>query len=378
MNDDSKIIKQKNYQKIYRLFFENNLLSKPQIAEKLNLSLPTVTSNITTLIKEGLITKGENLNSEGGRPALGYTLNLKAKIAFAVEIKFNQVRCAIVDLMGNMSDLAEYALPCNDSHNYLKNFCQIVKSYLANFSYTKESVLGIGISVQALVNGEGTRMIYSMILPLISLHAEDLTREFGYKVRLCHDVECAALRELWTNADLKDAFYLSIGEHLGGALIYQHSIEHGKKGYAGAIEHIEIGNEGRQCYCGRTDCLETYCSISALLSPREKIKEFFNVLRCSNALSEEHNRWHTYLNYLAKGLYIVYLTLERDIILGGDLAPYINENDINVLEDLIIKRSSFPIERGFIKKATVLNNAALIGAGMFFIKDARNEMQSLL
>ena len=87
------------------------------------------------------------------------------------------------------------------------------------------------------------------------------------------------MRELWANSELQDAFYLSIGEHLGGALIYRHSIEHGKKGFAGAIEHIEIGNEGRQCYCGRKDCLETYCSISALLSPREKIKEFFNILR---------------------------------------------------------------------------------------------------
>ena len=270
MNNDTLLIKQKNFQKIHALFFQYPVISKPRIVQLLGLSTPTVSTHITELLNQKLIQPSSSMQSQNGRPAIGYSLVPDAKVAFGVEIKFNQVRCAVVDLVGHATNIQEFPLPCSDQANYLEKFCTTIKSYIQSQAYTPEQILGIGISVQAVVNAEGSEMIYSRILPLKTLKAADLSREFALPVRLCHDVECSALSELWFDQNLSDAVYVSIAEHLGGALILNHRIEYGKVGYAGALEHLPCGTEGRKCYCGRQDCIETYCSISALLHKEER------------------------------------------------------------------------------------------------------------
>lgn len=391
MNNDTLLIKQKNFQKIHALFFQYPVISKPRIVQLLGLSTPTVSTHITELLNQKLIQPSSSMQSQNGRPAIGYSLVSDAKVAFGVEIKFNQVRCAVVDLVGHATNIQEFPLPCSDQANYLEKFCTTIKSYIQAQAYTPEQILGIGISVQAVVNAEGSEMIYSRILPLKTLKAADLSREFALPVRLCHDVECSALSELWFDQNLSDAVYVSIAEHLGGALILNHRIEYGKVGYAGALEHLPCGTEGRKCYCGRQDCLETYCSISALLHKEERLRDFFTRLRGFVATNDVdvsagyiieqpqyRQRWEYYLTAFARGLYPVYLLLERDIILGGDLAPYLNEQDLYLLEDKIISLSAFPTAHGFIHKATVQKDSALIGAGLFFIRKEREQISSLL
>ena len=391
MNNDTLLIKQKNFQKIHALFFQYPVISKPRIVQLLGLSTPTVSTHITELLNQKLIQPSSSMQSQNGRPAIGYSLVPDAKVAFGVEIKFNQVRCAVVDLVGHATNIQEFPLPCSDQANYLEKFCTTIKSYIQAQAYTPEQILGIGISVQAVVNAEGSEMIYSRILPLKTLKAADLSREFALPVRLCHDVECSALSELWFDQNLSDAVYVSIAEHLGGALILNHRIEYGKVGYAGALEHLPCGTEGRKCYCGRQDCLETYCSISALLHKEERLRDFFTRLRGFVATNDVdvsagyiieqpqyRQRWEDYLTAFARGLYPVYLLLERDIILGGDLAPYLNEQDLYLLEDKIISLSAFPTAHGFIHKATVQKESALIGAGLFFIRKEREQISSLL
>ncbi|HZH62445.1 MAG TPA: ROK family protein [Metabacillus sp.] len=50
--------------------------------------------------------------------------------------------------------------------------------------------------------------------------------------------------------DIGDAVYLSIGMHLGGAIIINNQIEMGKEGHSGTVEHMTIDPNGPSCYCG--------------------------------------------------------------------------------------------------------------------------------
>lgn len=378
MHEDRKLIKHKNLQKIHALFYEHQLLSKPQIAAMLSLSLPTVNANIQALLKDGLIVRGAELASNGGRPAAGYTLNQQAHSAVGVEIKFNQVRCALVNAAGELTDVQEFALPLSAADSYLPKLCAIIKDFLAGIKLKKDQLLGLGISVQAVIDSQGQELIYSRILPLKTLKAQDLSQELGLKVHLGHDVDCAALAELQADKELQDAFYLSISEHLGGVLIRGHQIESGAKGYAGALEHLRVGASGRKCYCGREDCLETYCALSALLTPKERLRDFFSKLRADDAPAEISKRWAEFLDYLAIGLSVAYLILERPLILGGDLAPYLQPYDLHKLESAIIKHSPFPLEPDFIRITTAQKDAALLGSALYFINSYKARSTSLL
>ncbi|MDD7425418.1 MAG: ROK family protein, partial [[Actinobacillus] rossii] len=82
-------------------------------------------------------------------------------------------------------------------------------------------------------------------------------------------------------------------------------------------------------------------------------------------------RWQNFLNYLAKAINTAYLLLERDIILGGEIAPYLKDTDIAILVQLVKQRHPFALPDDFIRISSVQNNASLVGAGLYFIRQAR-------
>lgn len=75
---------------------------------------------------------------------------------------------------------------------------------------------------------------------------------------------------MWSNPDISDALYLSIGRHLGGALILNGEISVGRTGRSGTFEHMTLVPNGKRCYCGQNGCVECYCSIQACTAFPEK------------------------------------------------------------------------------------------------------------
>ena len=128
MNNDTLLIKQKNFQKIHALFFQYPVISKPRIVQLLGLSTPTVSTHITELLNQKLIQPSSSMQSQNGRPAIGYSLVPDAKVAFGVEIKFNQVRCAVVDLVGHATNIQEFPLPCSEGDGNRRRIFPDVRS----------------------------------------------------------------------------------------------------------------------------------------------------------------------------------------------------------------------------------------------------------
>ena len=443
MREVQNEIKTKNFEKIYALFFQFESLSRPQVVQLLGLSIPTVTANMNKLEEQGLIAPSSYLESSGGRPAQGYSLVADAKVAVGVEIKAHHVECALIDLKGQALAHMRKRLNCADNPAYLDSLCNIILEFIASQPYALTRISGVGISLQAIIDLSGRHIIYSAILPLYHLDIQQLEERLGLRVRLCHDVENAAIAEIW-QVNHRNAVYVALSEHLGGTLINEHRIEHGRRGYAGAFEHLLIKDQGRPCYCGRQGCFETYASLSALLHADEDPQTFFTNLRAEqqayqaqpindtvpaasatddtapaasttddtipaarataadtptakvsrpNLIAESQlrrlgyaedpawsqhvgkreescvSRWNSYLSALARGLSMVYLMLERDLILGGELSHHLNEDDLAWLEYLIINQSSFTIEPGFIHIASVREKAYLIGAALYFIAE---------
>ncbi len=372
LKDTNLQILEKNYEAVYSLFFEHEYLSKPQVAKLSGFSMPTVMSHIKRLEENSLIKKSRVLSAEIGRPATAYSLNTDAKVSIGVEIMSDKIKCAVFNLKAQAIAKKTFTLKCTYSPYYPKNLCHVLKDFMSELNLGKENVLGIGISLQAVVDSHGQNIIYSRILPISNLDINFLESELKLPCRLFHDVECAAINELWFSSDLGNAVFISLSEHIGGCLIKDHKIESGKCGYAGALEHIEIEEKGRLCYCGKQGCLETYCSISALKKDSQlDLKEFFSRLRDGG--DRENKIWNDYLEHLSKALSTVYLLLERDIVLGGEMSSFLNSSDVLKLEELIKKRCTFQINGQFISIATVERDAAITGAALFFLSLALPE-----
>ncbi|PJG85483.1 ROK family transcriptional regulator [Conservatibacter flavescens] len=366
-------IKQNNYNSIYQLFFSYSQLSKPQIANLLGLSLPTVLNNMAELERENKIKENGVLVSQGGRPATAYQLVNDAFIAIGVEIQQKRIKLVALDLNANPIKLEKKTLQYQHTQTYLEELSQMINTFIEALGYEKMQILGIGISVQGIVGRDSKSLLYSKILNFEHFNIETLQCMLDYPIHLFHDVKCAARMELWKNQDLDNAFYLSISEHLGGAFILNNQIEKGKNSFSGALEHLQIHHDGKSCYCGQRGCLEAYCSLSALLHDNEKLSDFFSKLRQSDPQTTE--RWQQFLRYLAKGLNAVYLIIERDIVLGGDIARYLCREDIVYLEQEVRKLYPFPLQDNFIKIANLRDNVTVQGAALPFIANYLAQLQ---
>ncbi len=90
----------------------------------------------------------------------------------------------------------------------------------------------------------------------------DLERAVGREVRIENDANCFALSEAVDGAakDGEIVFGVILGTGCGSGIVFRKQVLIGANAIAGEWGHNPMPGEaeGRPCYCGRKDCIETY------------------------------------------------------------------------------------------------------------------------
>ena len=102
------------------------------------------------------------------------------------------------------------------------------------------------------------------VIPL----AEKMSKAFGgIPVAITNDANAAALGEMTYGAarGLKDFIMITLGTGVGSGIVINGQLVYGHDGFAGELGHLVVKrNNGRVCGCGRTGCLEAYCSATGV------------------------------------------------------------------------------------------------------------------
>lgn len=365
-------IRKKNYSDVYHLIYREKRLSKQQIATALRLSLPTTTQHLTTLLEEGLIEKAGQLSSGIGRKAVAYTVNRTAQVSVGVEILAESAAIAVLDLYGDAICKKSIPLRFTQEDVYFETLASLILEQLKEAGIGAARVMGVGLGIQGLVTEDGREVIYGKILDCTGLTVAPLEKRLPFPCRFVHDSECAAELELWHRPELTDALYLSLGPHLGGAVISDGRIRVGRTGRTGTFEHMTLVEGGKRCYCGKNGCMECYCSASALLKKGETPEEFFTALRRNSA--PHSARWIEYLGWLALAINNLHMVQDSAVVLGGYIAPYLTEEDLSKLFAFIQLRSAFPESESFLRLGVQENDVVAIGAAIPFIREFLTEI----
>ena len=363
-------IRKKNYSDVYRLIYQERRISKSKVASSLEMSLPTVTQHLSALEGEGLIEKQGQLASGIGRKAAAYGIRPEARAAVGVEVLPLRVTAVVIDLYGTVIAKKERPLAFSQEGAYFECLSAFIQETLRDAGVSDEKVLGAGIGMQGLVTENGREILYGKILDCTGLTVKPLEDQLSYPIRFVHDAECAAELELWRNPNLKDAIYLSLGEHLGGAIISNGTIQRGRTGRTGTFEHMTLAEGGRQCYCGKYGCAECYCSADALLRGGETLADFFALLRKGEA--QYHKRWTEYLSWLGMALNNIHMVMDSVIVLGGHVAPYLTRDDLDRLFAVIQERTAFPERENFLRLGTQENDIIAAGAAIPYVRSFLN------
>ncbi len=360
-------ISQTNRELIYQYIYHKGPVSQQDISYDLRLSRPTVTSKLSELEALGMVKKEGQISSDQvGRKAAAYTIVPDYRVAIGVEILEKQIKILTVDLTGAYSLRKVLPLPYANTEEYIQSACGRVNEYIEALSLDSDRILGVGFSIPGLVSADGSEITYGKILDCTGLKLDRFQKHLHYPCRFLHDAASAAGSELWASPELPDFVYLNISIHLGAAMISGREILSGQHGFAATIEHVQIDPRGTLCYCGKRGCVETLCSMTALLGEDDE-EEFFRLLRSGDR--KARTRWHKYLQSLARVINNSHLLYDTIFILGGYLASQLLEEDIELLYDEIQSLSPFRESRDFIRISKMPKHNITIGAALPYIRE---------
>ena len=360
-------IRQTNRQRIYQYIYQKESVAQQDIAYDLHLSRPTITTNLNALKEEGLIREAGQIENEVvGRKPSAYAIQPQYRVSIGVELLSHLIKIIAIDLYGRKIDRTVFAIDFQPTDAYFKAVCARILQFKDDCQFCDEQVLGAGFAMQGLISSDGQRVIYGKILDCTGLHVSAVQQYLPYPCRFAHDADSAAIAELWAAPGLDDAFYLSLSRHLAAALILDRKIITGRHGHSATIEHIQMDPDGARCYCGKRGCLETLCSLRTLQWDLEDLDAFFEKVRAADRRAQEI--WITYLKNLARAINMLHLIYDKTFILGGYLAPYLQQADIDYLYQEIAEQTPFSEAHDFLEVSRMPKHNITIGAALPYVQ----------
>lgn len=143
----------------------------------------------------------------------------------------------------------------------------VIRLLEANEAVDKIQGIGIGAPNGNYYTGEivnAPNLPWGTMVPL----AESVSRAFnGIPVAVTNDANAAALGEMTYGAarGMKDFIMITLGTGVGSGIVVNGQLVYGHDGFAGELGHVIVKrNNGRICGCGRSGCLEAYCSATGV------------------------------------------------------------------------------------------------------------------
>ncbi len=139
---------------------------------------------------------------------------------------------------------------------------------LINDNDAQDKVQGIGIGAPNAnyftgIIEDGVNLPWPTPIPLAKLVSE----KFGIPTIITNDANAAAIGEMTYGVarGLKDFIMITLGTGVGSGIVVNGQMVYGHDGFAGELGHVIMKrNNGRTCGCGRTGCLEAYCSATGV------------------------------------------------------------------------------------------------------------------
>ena len=192
-------------------------------------------------------------------------------LVIGIDIGGQTTKCGVVDARGTV--LSQTVIR-TDTHTEVENFIPELADALNRIITESKAdglIRGIGVGapngnyytgdIENAVNiswGGGKTIHFSKILS----EAMD-----GIPVSLTNDANAAAMGEMTYGAarGMKNFIMITLGTGVGSGIIVNGEVVYGHDGFAGELGHTcAVRNNGRYCNCGKTGCLETYCSATGV------------------------------------------------------------------------------------------------------------------
>lgn len=245
VHEGTHLVRVLNEQTVLEIILNNGEITRPAIARKTGLSLPTIASLVESMERIGLIREQRMVSGEVGRPATLYSANPNAGYVFAVDLGGIEIRAGITNLVGEViSESVEQTNGGNPSV-LMDKFARLYRRLLQKSGFEKNTVGVACVGVPGVWNSKTDKIDAAYNLPMLNeipLRAT-IQQVLDLPLIIENDVNLAAIGESWKGvAQDYDTFVtFSIGTGIGMGIVIDGEVYRGKNGAAGEIGLLPIG-----------------------------------------------------------------------------------------------------------------------------------------
>ncbi len=197
------------------------------------------------------------------------------KFVIGAEIGSRGLSAATVDERGHIHHFVQGIHLADNAAATVNDFGLLVEQLLARTECSRDDVAGLGIAFGGPVDTYRGTIIESRRTPGFDNYpiVGMLEDRFGFPVVIENDARAAAFGEYCYGAG-KGGYimvYLQLGIGVGGGIVINDHLMHGKDMTSGELGHMQVTTDGPRCSCGKPGHLEAYVSESAIVKTMREL-----------------------------------------------------------------------------------------------------------
>ena len=306
-----------------------------------------------------------------------------------IDLGGTDIKAGIVDEDGKVLSKAQTSTLANRPFQEVaRDMAMCSLQALEESGLTLNDIGGIGIGIPGLADNVLGRVIFCTNLGWNDIPLRDeLQKYLNLPILIDNDATLAGFAESITGVSrgLHSSVFLTLGTGVGGGIVIDGKPWTGAHGVASEIGHLTMEIDGIPCTCGKSGCLERYCSATALkYISSEVCSQHPQCALMQLASGEPQNItgrmvmdlakngdefalkiFHRYTKNLAIAINTIISFLDPDmIVLGGGIShagQFLVDAILEKLPEYLMFKT-LPYSR--IALASLGNDAGIIGAAM--------------
>lgn len=198
---DHSLVKSINERLVLNLVRLNKVISSSDLVRITGMQPSTIFNILRDLTSKSLVLnlgKGESTEKGGKKPYL-WGLNREAAYAIGVDIEIGQVTVVVLDFGSEIAFKKVYKISSyNALDGLVGELVGVVNDILAELRVDPSKVLGIGVAVAGVVNGDTNVVVMADVFPEVNVFLFDaLQKEFPFPVFIENNANASVVGEKW-------------------------------------------------------------------------------------------------------------------------------------------------------------------------------------
>ncbi len=308
-------------------------IARTTIAQRLEISLPTVMRIVDKLIEEGFVRAQGATEWSGGRRRPLLEFNADGNVVLGVDMGGTKLYGALSEIGGRIIDEVNMERGGASGEACYDLLTKLIDDLLSRPGLKGRRVRGIGVGAPGITqHAEGiVRWAYALKWKDFPLK-DRLNERYKLPITVDNDVNLAALGELWFGAgqNVQNMILITIGAGIGAGIIIDGTLYRGSSEASGEIGHMIPGRE----FLGRSyldfGALESVASATGIVKQARDIskavdhhssEEIFEAARSGKAWAR--SVVDSTVDYLTIAIGNLAVAFDPEVIvLGGAITPF--------------------------------------------------------